>query len=248
MDDDQFDTIMDEWASRQEEAAPHLEPPDDLRRRVVEQGRKGVAPAFPWILRWAGAAAALIMVAVLLYLLLCPSVPEGDPVDVVSVRIEKSVTFEGPRLDKPAMTRGPKRGSPLFKQVLLQLFRHGSQRITGIDLIVHPPEDLQLEVGDRYRLGLRPSKDIHVYVVQRSAQGELLSLFPNAAFSTAVNPLRGNEPHYLPGASRWLRLSQKRGEVRVHVLGSLEPIPDPEAALARPPDGVELIVFAMNRS
>jgi hypothetical protein len=223
MSEDKFDRTMAEWAAREERAAPALEPPPEVRRRLRERwGSRGLLP-FTRLVGWAAAAAGIVGLVLLLRALLTPAgVPGPDRLRLETWRIEKSVSVEGASLQSG---RGPKKGPAAFLQLVFQHHRPGTETIFGVDLLAGPGDPVVLAAGDRYRVGLRPRGDRHVYAFQLGAGGGLVRLFPNATYAAVQNPLPGNAAQWLPAEPGWLAIEEARGRELVVLVASSEPLP-----------------------
>ena len=135
-----------------------------------------------------------------------------------------------PRPLPPIEDLGPAAIPPLAERVRADLWR------------VEPEEDQVLQdggevrPGDRLYLTLYSEEPVHLYVVNRDAEGEAAVLFP-IADAQWKNPLTGGTSHRLPGDTDWAydswEVSSAGGRESFIVVASLEPLPEMEAALAR---------------
>jgi len=241
MDDKKLEKIMADWAIREEKAAPLLEPPEELRRRVLEKRKKNLKRPLSMVIRFTAAAACLIAFTVLLRILFLPSIPqpEREHLRLMTWQAgsEKGILIKGPTLGGEKRQGGPEKGakgpgkgqkkggSAFFTQLLFQYHREGSQTITGVDLLSHAAGKILLETEDRFRLGLLPASNAYFYIFLLDSRAGVEKLFPDDKNSSASNPLIRGQAFYLPAEPGWFSLADKRGEERVYVVASQQQQP-----------------------
>jgi hypothetical protein len=190
-----------------------------------------------------GVAAALLVFAVTYPALFRPGQAPpswlGNELAIVGLReipISKGGAARAPAADEEvslAEAVSPKRGkkgpAPLFGRLEFQFRIGGSPDIVSVDLRGPREEAISLTTDDTYRLLLEPAADVNVYVFQLSPLGILIRLFPSKIYSPYTNPLSRSQTHYIPPEPNWFYLGLDRGQERMYVLASPEPIEDLES-------------------
>jgi hypothetical protein len=95
-----------------------------------------------------------------------------------------------------------------------------------------------VEPGDRLSLLLRGTDSMYVYVLNEDTQGEVFCLYPVGGLEPG-NPLTGRMEHRLPGdlgdETFYWTVTSAGGRESIVAIGSREPLPDLEAAIAEVP-------------
>ena len=236
MRDQDFEKTMDAWAAQEIASAPEMRPTADMVRMV--RAKRQRKPISLFRSRWAtvgAAVAGLVVVAILYAALFHPSIL----FDLTSRRRVALVgQREGSAYEKVVMVRTPVsprgKGEPIsFRQLMVQIQRQDSRFVEGVDLRAPPEERIALALADNYRLLLEPAEDRYVYVFQRTSLGILVQLFPNETYSSVQNPLRRGQMVYLPSEPNWLYLGEGKGEERLHVIASTQPLRGVEGLYTR---------------
>jgi len=224
MNDKRFKKLMDKWASRELEATPELSPTEEMYKKIKAKNKKAIFIAFPRLLRWAAAAATAVVV-ILLTVFYSGLFPPGQEELAVGLRKEfatgKGVPHKGPRieLDK-GQKRGGKKGPIAFSQLLFQYQKQGREFREGADIRSQRDEKIILTSDDNYRLLFQLFKDRFVSIYQFDSDKKLIRLFPNKAYSSAQNPLKGAQLYYLPSPPNWFHLDKNTGEEIIYVIAS----------------------------
>lgn len=233
MRDEDFERIMNTWADHETESAPEMHPTASMYRMVrARRKREKRKPVFPFYSRWAAvgtAVASLVVVAILYTVLFHPSIfldlPSGQEVACVGQRegfaSEKGVIVTGPVLP-PDKGRG--KGPISFRHLMFHFQKQDSRFVQGIDLRAPREEAITLTSADNYRLFLEPAQNCYVYIFQLTSSDILVKLFPNETYSLVQNPLRRGQTHHLPSEPNWFYLGENRGEERLYVIASAQPV------------------------
>jgi hypothetical protein len=246
MRDDEFQKAMDRWAESEMASAPDLHPTAEMVRLV--RAKQEPRRAFPIPSRWAvaGAAIAALMLVAALFAIILRSglIPGWSPPAEGTLIAQR----EGPGEVQVAIVRGgdkgpgekgPVRGQPSFRQLLLAYQPQGAPTAQAIDLLNPPEEILVLTPADNYRLVMEAVEERNVYVYQLTSSGSLVQLFPNPAYSTATNPFLAGQPTMVPAEPNWLYLDGVAGEERLYVVAAPQPLQDLDdlyAEYSRGPD------------
>ena len=129
--------------------------------------------------------------------------------------------------------KGSSTGVVPFRQLAFQFQRSGSPYVEAIDLRAPQPAEVVLTAEDNYRLLLEPGETRHVYVYQLTAGDALVQLFPNETHSLARNPLPVDRATYVPSEPKWFHLGEDRGQERLYIIASVQPMRDLEDLYAR---------------
>ena len=79
----------------------------------------------------------------------------------------------------------------LSVKVVVSYEKGGEQRVLTPDAVLTPE--------DNYRITFMPNQDSYVYVYQINSQGKAASVFPNAQYSSATNPVPAKRAHRVTG-------------------------------------------------
>jgi hypothetical protein len=235
--DQDLDKIAEKWAEEEAASAPKMRPTAEMYERVAALGRRRSLGAL--LARrpaWA-AAAAVVVVCVLAFAIvqLAPLVvPGGGPqVAYVSQR-EAFVTAKGgPPVESLPGGKGPDRGPPPFPQIVFQVYGPGAPVVRSVDVMAAYTRPLVLAAEESYRLVLESAEARYVYVYQQTPAGALVSLYPNAEYSPATNPIPAAERVYLPVEPNGFYLEDAAGVSRLYVVAAEEPLPELESLYAR---------------
>jgi hypothetical protein len=226
MRDNEFDKTLDTWADQEAASAPDMRPTQEMYRLVRARAKRRLFLALP---RWTtvgAAAASLVVLTIVSTLILYPTILGGTSSESQLAYIKQREGFAahkgGPVKGTPT-GKGPRRGSACL-QPLFQTQKQGSQFVEEIDLRSPPTEPISLTAEDNYRLLLEPVGDCYAYAFQLTSSGELVKLYPNEAYSAALNPLRQGQPVYVPSQSIWLYVDGKTGQERLFVIASAQPL------------------------
>lgn len=218
IEDDELDGLLERWVERQVAAAPELRPPEALRRRVARRRRR------PLVFFARLAAAAVIVFALVAlgrhFLGEGPAGPPERPFELVAWRGQSEAEIEGPVLLE---ARGPKKGGA-FTQLLFQYHHAGAPTITSVDVEDPPDEAIELVVGDRLRVGLRPARESFVHLFLVREDGDFQRLFPEPTLSPATNPLPGAVSRYVPAEPGWLGVNVAGRGTRLVAVAAREAI------------------------
>lgn len=234
MRDEKFEKTMEAWVKHETLSAPEMHPTVEMYRMVEARGKPGIlANLFSRRALWATAVASLMVLTVLYVRLYDPFrlfAPPPAP-EVAYVGLRAAFASEKGRI--VIGTAGPSRGGPkkeptILAQLVLQSQEPDSPFVQAVDMQNPPHEAIKLTSADNYRLVLEPVKDGYVYVFQLTSPGVLVKLFPNETYHPARNPVRQGQLHYLPSEPNWFYLSQEKGEERLYVVASREPLPQLE--------------------
>jgi len=143
---------------------------------------------------------------------------------------EKGVVVHEPVVPKG---RDPKKESIFFNRLWFQFQEQGSQAVESVDLQAPQEGVVTLTSADNYRLLFEPLEGTHVYIFQLSPDNHLAKLFPNEIYTSAQNPLPPGEALRLPAAPNWFYLGEGKGEERLYVVASTQPIASLERLYAR---------------
>jgi hypothetical protein len=238
MSDEDFERTLDEWADHQIESAPEIRPTEEMYSLVRARGQ-----GKPWSLASskpamvAMALASLALIVVLYALLIRPATLPGMPPDqeIAYVGQREGAAGKGVVVHEPVVPkgRGPKKESIFFNRLWFQFQEQGSQAVESVDLQLPQEGRVTLTSADNYRLLIEPSEGTHVYLFQLSPDNHLARLFPNEVYAPAQNPLSPGETLHLPAAPNWLYLGDGRGEERLYVVASAQPIGNLERLYAQ---------------
>jgi len=95
-----------------------------------------------------------------------------------------------------------------------------------------------LKSGDAYFFHIKASKDCHLYLFQVDSSGTVFRLFPNSAYHTGGNPIRGKARVTLPNEGEVFYLDQTPGKEEFYFLASQEPVPTLEELDGGTVDGI----------
>jgi hypothetical protein len=90
--------------------------------------------------------------------------------------------------------------------------------------------DATLKTGDRLKLLIELEKKCFVYVIYRSAQGEVALLFPYELRQFADDYITGKK-YYIPQGDRWFELDENKGEETFYLLASAQRLTELEMLL-----------------
>jgi hypothetical protein len=239
--DRDLDGLLERWAAHETASAPELGPTPDMYRSV--RALKPSRRRSPFLRRWlalSAAAAALLVLAVIYPAIFRPTARSpawpGHGLDIVGTREApapkkgavkmRAVEKAEPRADAVQPKRGEK-GRPVFlSKAEFEVTTGRSPEVSRFDLRGPREEALSLTSDDIYRLVLEPAQDVHVYVFQISPAGRLIRLFPNETYSNSRNPLERGLLYHLPSEPNWFYLGPDKGEERLYLLASPEPLSD----------------------
>ncbi|MBC8478194.1 MAG: DUF4384 domain-containing protein [Candidatus Delongbacteria bacterium] len=236
MKKEQIDKLMQEWVEREERSAPDLHPTSEMYQQVKSKKRTGLVSLTRNYLAIGTVAAALLLLVVLYFLYLQPSVFERSPIGGELAFLGQRSGFitepgvmlhpvrkkgKGSRRDtNQILTRPFGSIDKYFSRVQFQFQRADSPYVEGIDLMQPMVISPQLTDTDNYRLYLDPLSDCYLYIYQSSPAGIIVQLFPNATLSTLRNPLAAGGQLLIPEEPDWLFLSQEPGAHMLYILVS----------------------------
>lgn len=237
MGDEELEKLMEAWAEKETASAPELRPTAEMYRLVRLKGQRKPRPfVFSRPALAAAGLAGLVLVVVLLVVVMGPRVfPDlvpGQHVAYVGLR-EGPVGDGGIVVKEPVVPKGPGKGQQPFSRLWFQIWRQDLPYVESVDLQVPQEEVVRLTPADNYRLLLEPLEARHVYVFQETAAGILARLFPNEGYTTLQNPLAAGQAAYLPAEPNWFYLGEEKGEERLYVVASAQPMQELEAQYAR---------------
>jgi len=241
--DRDVDAILKKWAEYETISAPDLSPIPTMYQAL--RTLKPAGKPQPFFRRWlalSAAAAALLILAVIYPAFfgppLGPPVWSGRDLEFVGLReihISKKGAARTPAVEKGAPQaeavaprRGEKGPAHLFRRLEFQFRTEHSPAIVSLDFRGPREEAVGLTPADSYRLLMEPVDDLHMYVFQLTPPGILVGLFPNEIYGPSRNPLSGKMAHHLPSEANWFNLGRHRGEERLYLLASPEPLGDLE--------------------
>ena len=102
------------------------------------------------------------------------------------------------------------------------------------------PDGATVKQGQRFNLMVKPSGDLHAYVVSKDSRGKLFAIFPNRQVSGHANPLKAGRSYYFPPQESPLIFSfdEHAGLETFHVVLSAAPMPDLDDLFARIQDAI----------
>jgi hypothetical protein len=241
--DRDFDGILEKWAEYEAASAPDLSPTPAMYQTVLSfKHTRQPAPFFRRWLALSAAAAALLILAVIYPAVFGPSpgAPgwSGRELEIVGLRempVSEKGTARTPVSDKAgpqseAVSPKPGKKGPahLFRKLEFQFRAERSPAISSLDVRGPREETISLTSTDSYRLLMEPVDDVHTYVFQLAPPGILIDLFPNETYSPYRNPLGGKMAYHLPPEANWFHPGLHRGEHRLYLLASTEPLGEVE--------------------
>ena len=233
MNDRELMKAMDAWAAHEAASAPDMRPTAEMVRLVrAKQERK---PVSLYRTRWALAGLAMILVvaSMLLYAAFGRPAflfrPGTQQVAHVGQRAGRGEDTEIVIRTPESGGKGGERGTAFFSRFLLELDRAGAGRVVGIDLRAVRNETVSLTAADNYRLLFEPARTCTLYVYAYTSSGTLVQLFPGETYTAIQNPLSSGQRVYLPAKPNWLYVGEHRGQDRLYVLASAQPLHDLEA-------------------
>ena len=240
MRDREFQKAMEKWSEAELDSAPDLGPTPEMVRLVQtkQEPRRARSASSRWAMAAVTAAGILLLAALLALLLrsgLIPGYAPAPEATLIAQRVGPDavqttiVRGEG----KGAGAKGPSRGMPAFRQLLLEVQRPDSAEVLAVDLLNPPEETVVLTPADNYRLALELLEERHVYAFQYTSSGSLVQLFPNPVYSAADNPLLPGEVTRIPAEPNWLYLDGSPGEERLYVLAAAQPLRELEKSYAK---------------
>ncbi|MBI5210670.1 MAG: DUF4384 domain-containing protein [Elusimicrobia bacterium] len=84
--------------------------------------------------------------------------------------------------------------------------------------VVH--EGMSLTSRHYYGVYVRPDEDCYLYVYQVDSQGTVARLFPNPAFHTGSNLLKGGEERWVPNDAELFELDEVKGQETIYFVAS----------------------------
>ncbi len=234
MRDEKFERTMEAWAKHETLSAPEMRPTVEMYDMVEAKRKPGLlATLLSRRIVWATAVASLMVLAVLYvrfydpFMLSAP--PPGQEAAYVGLRAGFAAQKGGTVISTAVPSRsGPKKAPAILAQLLLQFQEPNSPSVQAVDLQNPPHQAVTLTSADNYRLVLEPVKDGYVYAFQSTPSGVLVKLFPNETYHPAQNPVRQGQLYYLPSEPNWFYLGQGKGEERLYIVASAEPLPELE--------------------
>jgi hypothetical protein len=224
MNDKKFKKLMDKWASHELEAAPELRPTEEMYQKIKTKKKKSIFIAFPRPVQWAAATATAVAV-ILLTVFYSGLFTPGQKELVVGLRKEfatgRGAPHKGPGIEPgKGQKRGGKKGPTAFSQLLFQYQKQGKEFRESVDIRSQKDEKIILTSDDNYRLLVQLFKDRFVSIYQLDSDKKLIRLFPNKAYSSIQNPLKGTQLYYLPSSPDWFHLDKNTGEEIIYVIAS----------------------------
>jgi hypothetical protein len=233
MNDRELMKAMDAWAAQEAASAPEMRPTAEMVRLVRAKQERKPVPLLGTRWALAGLAMILVVASVLLYAAF------GRPAFLFRPATQQVAHVgqrAGPGDDTKIVIRTPEpqgkggdKGAAFFARFLLELDRAGAARVVGTDLRAVQNETVSLTAADNYRLFLEPARTCTLYVYQYTDSGTLVQLFPGETYTVIQNPLAPGQKVYLPSEPNWLYVGEHRGQDRLYVLASGQPLHDLEA-------------------
>ncbi len=223
MKDEDFEKTMDNWASHEAESAPQMRPTEEMYRMIETRKRKGLFSAHAQRILVGVAIACLILAAIVVPVIFYSSDRDVEPsIGLRKVLVPKS----GVIVKHPPKRRGkgPKKGAISFQQLMFQYQKCDSPSVYGLDIRFPIEEELTLSADDSYRLVMRTVGERYVYIYQLDSRGRLMDLFPNDVYSSIQNPLNQEQIYHIPSDPDWFHLGEKKGEERIYVVASAQPM------------------------
>jgi hypothetical protein len=222
MKDENFEKTMDKWAAHEVESAPQMRPTEEMYRMIEARKRRGLLSIRMQRVLVGVAAACLVLAVIVVPTVLYLSDQDYEP--SVGLR-QVSVPEPDVIIKQPTRRGGPKKGAISFRQLMLHYQKADSQSVHGFDIRFPQEEKITLTSDDNYRLVMQTVGERHVYVYQLDSCGELMKLFPNNIYTIVQNPLQQEQRYYLPSDPNWFHLGEEKGEERIYVVASPQPIP-----------------------
>jgi outer membrane protein OmpA-like peptidoglycan-associated protein len=85
-------------------------------------------------------------------------------------------------------------------------------------------EGVQLKSGDKFRIFFKPKQDCHVRVFQVDSAGKVDQKYPKKGKQLHQVPSQASQEYWVPGFSEWLELDKVKGEERIYVVATHEPV------------------------
>lgn len=228
MTDEEFEKIMDSWASHEIESAPHMRPTEKMYQMIQAKQKKEsffkrflFAPPVRWAT--AGLVTASLIAFVVLYPILFP--PSGQ--DAFSIGQRKGFSSKDGPIETPFTYRGggPKKDQIPFKYIVFQYYTQGDQDVQDVKAVdIRVPQKKRIVVthDENYRLFLQPARNCYVYIYQLDSLGQLGQLFPNETYTSLQNPLQQRQEYYFPSEPNWFYPGEHPGEERLYILASTQ--------------------------
>lgn len=232
MKDEDFEKTMDNWASREAESAPQMHPTEEMYRMVETRKRKGLFSVHGQRILVGVAIVCLVLSAIVVPIIFYSSDRDFEPsIGMRKVVVPKSgvIVKHPPRRNG----KGPKKGAISFQQLMFQYQKRDSPSVYGLDIRFPVEEKVTLTADDSYRLVMRTVGERYVYVYQLDSGGRLMNLFPNHVYSTIQNPLNQEQTYHVPSDPDWFHLGEKKGEERIYVVASAQPMQKLEGLYAQ---------------
>ena len=231
MKDEDFEKTMDNWASREAESAPQLRPTEEMYRTIEARKRKGLFSAHAQRILVGVAFVCLVLSAIVVPIIFYSSDRDVEPsIGLRKVLVPKSGIIKHP----PTRSgKGPKKGTISFQQLMFQYQKSDSPSVYGLDIRFPVEEKVTLTADDSYRLVMQTAGERYVYVYQLDSRGKLMNLFPNNVYSSIQNPLNQEQAYYVPSDPNWFHLGEKKGEERIYVVASAQPMQELEELYAQ---------------
>ena len=223
MKDEDFEKTMDNWASREVESAPQLRPTQEMYRTIETRKRKGLFSAHARRILVSVAFICLVLSAIVVPVIFYSSDRDVEP----SIGLRKVLVPKSGVIVKHPSTRrgkGPKKGAIALQQLMFQYQKCDSPSVYGLDIRFPVEEKVTLTADDSYRLVMQTAGERYVYVYQLDSRGRLMNLFPNHVYSPIQNPLDGEQIYHVPSDPDWFHLGEKKGEERIYVVASAQPM------------------------
>lgn len=228
MNDEEFEKIMDSWASHEIESAPQMRPTEDMYKKVQAKQKKEsffkrflFAPSVRW------ATAGLVTASLIAFVVLYPIIFRPSGQDAFSIGHRKGFSEKDGPIETPFIHRGsgPKKDRIPFKYIVFQYYTQGTQNVqevNAIDIRVPQKERIVVTRDENYRLFLQPLRNCYVYIYQLDSQGQLGQLFPNETYTSLQNPLQQRQTYYFPSEPNWFYPGEHPGEERLYILVSTQ--------------------------
>lgn len=232
MKDEDFEKTMDNWASREAESAPQLRPTEEMYRTIEARKRKSLFSPHAQQILVGVAIVCLVLSAIVVPIIFYSSDRDVEP----SIGLRKVVVPKSGVIIKHPPTRrgkGPEKGAISFQQLMFQYQKSDSPSVYGLDIRFSVEEEVTLTAHDSYRLVMQTANERYVYIYQLDSRGRLINLFPNNLYSSAQNPLDQEQIYHIPSDPDWFHLSEKKGEERIYVFASAQPMQELEQLYAQ---------------
>jgi len=221
MTDENFDKRLEDWAAREVETAPELEPTTEMYRLVELKGKR--ARAFWNKPRWAVTAGVILAVLVLLII---GGLILGDLVAWFRPTTVQQVAFvevrEGQDFHSEPPEKGKGKGVSSFQQLTFQVHRQIDGMVESLEIRESIKKPIHLTTTDDFRLLLQPAQLRYLYMYLVNPTDDYMALHPETGF----NPLHPLVTTLLPDQLNWFYLTGERGVYRLLLVTATHEIPE----------------------